>query len=369
MKVGLSTTVLEPSRTGGRLDGMGVYTQHLFDGLKARGQIVEPLSFPKLGKAGQLSVGQSFGMPFPVAALGGVFSGGFWRQGPKVDIYHSTDYRVLPMRCPVVATLYDAIPMVDPAMANPQFRALKNALMRKLASYADAVIAISTYAVAELVEHYHVDESRIRVIHCGVDSAWLEPLQPAFIDQTLATYGLRPGYFLSVGTLQPRKNVERVVEAHARLPEDIRKQHPLVVVGRPGWRCDELVETLRRKEAVGEVRWLSNVADMFELRALYAAADTFVFPSLYEGFGLPVLEAFASGVSVVTSNTTSLPEVSMGIAYEVDPTSVDAIAEAIFQSVTGVDRQHRVDAGRVRARSLSWDAMVDQTLALYRELV
>ncbi|OBS09987.1 hypothetical protein Thpro_021037 [Acidihalobacter prosperus] len=241
--------------------------------------------------------------------------------------------------------------------------------MRKLASYADAVIAISSYSVAELVEHYRVDESRIRVIHCGVDKVWLTDPDPAFVGQILPRYGLTPGYFLAVGTLQPRKNFTRVIEAHALLPQEVRREHPLVVVGKPGWRCENLIETLKHKEAQGEVRWLSDVGERAELRALYYGASTFVFPSLYEGFGLPVLEAFASGIPVVTSNTTSLPEVSAGIAWEVDPTSATDIAEAMLKSLVDEDeRQTRIAAGRERVRLMSWDKTVEETLGVYREL-
>lgn len=369
MKIGLSATTLEPWYKNGRPDGIGIYTKHLLDGLVGQGEEAVPLTFPSFTRSGRPVVGRPLSTPFPVAVFGAAVAGRLARLRPPVDVYHATDYRIVPMSCPVVATLFDAIPMIDPSMSNQRLRTLKNYLMRKMAGYADVVVAISAYSVAELVEHYRIAEDRIRVVHCGVDADWLDRPEPEFVDRTLATHGLRPGYFLSVGTLQPRKNVERIVAAHALLPEAMRRERPLVVVGRRGWRCDAVVELLQRKEARGEVRWLPGVADTMELRALYAAAGTFVFPSLHEGFGLPVLEAFASGVPVVTSNTTSLPEVSAGIAWEVDPRSVEAIAGAMEESFADeTERLRRIEAGRERARAMGWDAMTERMRGIYREL-
>ncbi len=379
MRIGLSVGTLEPARARGRIDGIGVYTSHLMAGLAARGQEVQGFSFPGfsfpafslpgLGRRGGPTLGRPLGLPFPAAALGAIASGGRLALAPPVDVFHATDYRIVPMRCPVVATLHDAIPMADPALSSRRLRGLKNALMRRLARFADVVVAVSAFSVAELVEHFGIDPARVRVIHAGVDPAWLTPPEPALLARVLAARRLEPGYFLSVGTLQPRKNVERILAAHALLPAALRRERPLVVVGRPGWRCDGLVAELRARVAAGEARWLADVAEPEELRALYAAAGVFVFPSLHEGFGLPVLEAFASGVPVVTANTTSLPEVSAGIAREVDPTSVEAIAEAMAAlAAPGEERRRRIAAGRARARALGWEVMVDRLLALYREL-
>lgn len=370
MRIGLSTTMLEPSRNGGRKDGIGVYTSYLMAGMRKLGESVLPFSFPGYGVRGQLRTGHSLGVPFAVAGAASLGSGSLWRLNPPVDVYHATDYRVLAMRCPVIATLYDAIPMANRALANDRMRGLKNIVMRRLARHADRIIAISEHAVAELVEHYRVDDSRIRIIHCGVDRAWLQPPDAAVSEEVLSNRRLKPGYFLTVGTLQPRKNIEAAVAAHARLPASIRTARPLVVVGRPGWHCDRLIALLREKEAVGDVRWLADVADEGELRALYAAASVFIFPSLHEGFGLPVLEAFASGVPVVATNATAVPEVSAGIAIEVDPLSTTAIADGMCVLAENTrERQWRITAGRKRAAEMSWDAMVARTRAVYREVL
>lgn len=360
-------TPLEPSVSGGRLDGIGVYTKALLSEIPALGQEIVPLSYvPK----NQASVGSTLAPSYPAAMARSLFLPSTFRLKPPVDLFHATDYRIASMACPVAATLHDAIPHVFPQYSNPRFRSLKNALMKRMARYADLMIAISEFSVPELVEHYAVDPDRIRVVPNGIDRIWHERLSREQIDAVLAHYDLPRSYFLSVGTLQPRKNFERIIAAHRALPLSIQSERPLVLVGKPGWGCDSLLAQLPSEQDGGTIRWLSQVRGLSELRALYQAAGAFVFPSLYEGFGLPVLEAFASGIPVVTSNTTSLPEVSNGIGLEVDPTSVADIAGAMSDLTTNPEQhQWRISAGQERARQLSWRATAERTLSVYRELV
>ncbi|WP_229425262.1 glycosyltransferase family 1 protein [Massilia sp. Se16.2.3] len=156
----------------------------------------------------------------------------------------------------------------------------------------------------------------------------------AAVAATLARHRLQPGYFLFVGTLQPRKNVERVLGAYLALPAAVRAERALVIVGAAGWRCETLLRRIAAAQADGaRVIWLDKLGEAAALRHVYAGAGVFVFPSLYEGFGIPVLEAFASNVPVVTSSTTSLPEVSAGAALEVDPLDEGAIGAAMLAPV------------------------------------
>ena len=177
---------------------------------------------------------------------------------------------------------------------------------------------------------------------------------------------MHPGYFIAVGTLQPRKNVARILQAHALLPVDIRKQHPLVVVGQNGWRTDELMLALAQLEANGFGRWLKYVPRQ-DLFSLLQGAQALVFPSLYEGFGLPVLEGFASGIPVITSNTTSLPEVVGDAAMMVNPLSVEEIAHAMLQMVEQPEmRNALISKGLIQAEKFTWQQTAQRTQEVYR---
>lgn len=366
LQIGLSASILVNSSGKKPLDGMGVYTQSLLNEFVKSGLLVQPYIYPSIVKGYQY---EALPASFMTLALKDMLGFANPLKMP-VDLFHVTDYKAVRMTCPVVTTLYDAIPFVDPGMGSSRFRALKNFVLRRSAECADHVIAISNYSVKELVEHYRVAESKISVVHCGVDDSWLDS-RPTVeqVDNVLRHHGLAPGYFLTVGTLQPRKNVQRLLQAHSQLAVSIRKAHPLVVIGKRGWNCDALVAELEEKVLHGEARWLQNIDSREDLKCFYAGAEAFLFPSLYEGFGLPVLEAFAMGLPVLTSKTTSLPEVSNGIGLEVDPLNLGEMADAMLQLTNLPDRAIRVEAGKARAQELSWSRCANETLKVYNKVL
>ena len=177
------------------------------------------------------------------------------------------------------------------------------------------------------------------------------------------------GYLLAVGTLEPRKNLLRTIDAYTGLPQKLRSSTPLVIAGMRGWLAQDLESRIRQYEQRGEVRWLGYVpAD--ELPLLYSGAAMLVYPSLYEGFGLPVLEAMASGIPVITSNRASLPEVAGDVGVMINPEDFGELRTHMQRLL-----EDRAEAGRLgrlgveRARLFTWQACADKTLAVYRAVV
>ena len=185
----------------------------------------------------------------------------------------------------------------------------------------------------------------------------------------LQRYALSVGFFLFIGTLQPRKNLDKLLDAHAQLPLQVQKEHPLVIVGRVGWGVDALLVRIRQLAQKGCVRWLDYVPED-EVMALLQSACALTFVSLYEGFGLPILEAFAAGCPVIASNTTSIPEVAGDAALLVDPGAALQMANAMMRIIEDpAFVQTLKEKGLKRAALFTWDAVARATRAVYQTVM
>ena len=370
INIGMSNRTFLSSYNNGRPDGISTYTKNLSQNLINLGQKLSFTSYTDdVGVSEIAPVSFTYQKSFKMYAAASLVLPKKYFPTPPVDIFHCTDYRSIPMNCPSVTTIYDAIPLIHPKLSNPKYRGLKNILLKKLAKNCNQVIAISKFSVDEIVKYYGVEESNISVVPLGVDSCWLDPVNQENWMKTLQERKLRPGYFLFVGLIQPRKNLLRVILAHDMLTEHERKEYPLVVVGRVGWNSEDVIQELLKKCLKGEAYWFNDVYDEDELKHLYLGASVFIFTSLYEGFGLPVLEAFSCGIPVLTSNSTSLPEVSGGAALEVDPLDADQIAHGMRRLLESTERVRRIELGRERAANMTWSHCARNTIEVYKKIL
>lgn len=379
-RIAFGVSALCKGLAGGGLDGIGNYTREILGQLKT----------PAFAQQSDLQlVPFAFGCPVPDAltgstgvSLGRYSVGAAWSAltgadcpgiGPlarQVDLIHATDHYV--PKCaavPVVATLMDAIPLSHPHWLRSELRTLKNALWSRAARWADAVITISEYSRTELAHWAGIDPSRITVIPLGVGQGWYRDVARTEMDRVREKYGLSETFFISVGTLQPRKNVARTIEAHRALPDKLRRRCPLVIIGRAGWRCEDVLRLIEQESGTGTVRWLQHVPDQ-DLLPVLKQATGLLFPSLAEGFGLPVVEAFAAQVPVITSNTTSLPEVAGDAALMVDPLDIDAMSAAmlcLLQDGRLADTLRQ--RGLARARQFTWQGCAQATAGVYAEVL
>jgi len=235
---------------------------------------------------------------------------------------------------------------------------------------ADRIVAVSESTAQDLQRVSNVPGSRIEVIHHGVGSAYEPRDHERAAEYVAAKYGVSKDYVLAVGTVQPRKNLATLVEAWKILRDRTKDHFQLVVAGARGWKNTQLDETVRRLGLTGnEIRFLGVVPEE-DLPVLYSGSGVFVFPSLYEGFGLPLVEAMACGVPVIASNTSSVPEVVGDAALLVSPTEPEAFAEAIWRVRNDENlRKALIEKGLSRAAGFSWGRAASQLLDCFGRVV
>ena len=321
MRVGVDTAPLVQTRAG-----TARHVRGLLGALRDRpGLELDLLSF---GGPGRLSSVTRDALWYPVS-LG--------RRARTLDVLHCTTFRG-PLRspAPTVLTVHDLAILRAPEAFPRWHRLYGSAGLRRVLQGADAIVAVSEFTRRETVELVGIPSDRIRVVPHGVD--------PVFTPDGPAAEG---DYVLAVATLEPRKNLGRAVEAAREAGFELR------VVGARGWG------------GVDVPGWVGELPDV-ELAALYRGARCLVYPSLYEGFGLPVLEAMACGTPVVTSAATAMEEVAGGAAVLADPTDVASIAAGIVEATAR--RDELVVAGLGRASTFTWERTADEVVALWEEL-
>lgn len=291
-----------------------------------------------------------------------------WRlMRDRLDLYHATHYVLPPLtRARAVVTIHDIIHLLYPQfLPNRLAHLYARFMIRRALQRADRIITVSYNSKRDLVDYFSIAPSRIEVIYNGVSPLFFSEVAPGASEAAAGKHGVRGKYLLFLGGEKPHKNVQNVLRAFAEARRDAALPHTLVLAGplpsNPA-RLEALIAALDLGNAV--VR--PGIVPEEDLPALYAGADVFLYPTLYEGFGLPVIEAMACGTPVLTSSTSALQEVAGGYAYLADPMDVEAIARGIVTLTTDAKiRSDFRELGRKRSLDFSWDKAAERTLAVY----
>ncbi|HWP46757.1 MAG TPA: glycosyltransferase family 1 protein [Candidatus Limnocylindrales bacterium] len=297
-------------------------------------------------------------------------------KAKQIDLYHGVCNFELPVRkvCPYVVTIHDLIPLFFPKLVPKKHLLLFHILMRWVARIADKIITDSNSSKKDILDRLGVPEEKIQVIYLAHHPVYRPIPDRNKIESILAKYRLNGKYLLFTGVLEPKKNLLRLIEAFYLLKTQINphKDLKLVLVGGTGWGYtgagENLPRLIEQRELKEEVIFTGYVPDE-DLPYLYNGAELFVFPSLYEGFGLPVLEAMACGTPVVTSKVSSLPEIVGEAGKLINPYDPRSIAEGISEVLTNQTlRQSMIEKGLQRAHLFSWQRTAAETLAVYRSV-
>jgi len=285
----------------------------------------------------------------------------------KVDLYHALAFVApLALPCPFVMTIYDLSFRRYPEAFRPFNRFYLNTFTRQSAKRAQAIITISESTRQDVIRFFNVAPEKVCTIYCGVDDTF-QPLPPAQVEAFRSRQGLPDQFVLFLGTIEPRKNVAGLIKAYSAWHKQDKRAPKLFVGGGKGWYYEQVFELVTQLGLAEKVIFPGYLPQE-DLRLWYNAATMFVYPSYFEGFGLPVLEAMACGTPVITSNVSSLPEVAGDAALLIDPTDTNLLAQTMYQVFSDFDlRQTIRRKGLMRGAMFSWQKTANETNDLYSQ--
>ena len=383
MRIGINALFLQKPATG-----MGQHLLHLLEGLDSLEEKDQQyvLLAPRFRRAYTVRAPQlsdrfrEVEVVSALARLGENAEQVWWEQigivragvRERIDLLHCPYWsNPLWSPWPTVVTVHDVIQFVLPEYAWRKISRVYFGLVSRGARRADAIITVSECSKRDIVKLLNVAPDRIHVIGNAVDERF-HPVRDAWLLASVRErYGIAPRFMLYFGGFDLRKNVPRLIEAYARLPDAVRRQYPLVIAGRyqhlghPLYPDPRVV--VQRLGLEGQVMFTGQIREQ-DKAPLYSAATVFAFPSLYEGFGMPVLEAMACGTPVVTSNRSALPEVAGDAGVLVDPYDTEAISQAIAELLDSQERREDLSRrGLDRARHFTWRQVAEQTVRVYQD--
>jgi alpha-1,3-rhamnosyl/mannosyltransferase len=275
---------------------------------------------------------------------------------------------LLPFEGPSVTTIHDLSFIRYPETHPPERVALLEKELPKSIAQADAIITDSEYIKSEVNELLGIDKKKIHVVPLGVSQDF-RPYSQQAVGPVLRRYKLNGiKYLLTVATLEPRKNLNSLIDAYLILPKKFRNEYKLVIIGARGWLSRNLLKRIKMLVGRGDVIALGYIVSE-DLPFIYSGAYGFVLPSIYEGFGLPVLEAMSSGTPVLTSTSSSMPEVAAGAAILTNAFDIEEISEGLQQLIEDDGwRDQAIKKGLNRSKKYTWEKCIENTVSVYKSL-
>jgi alpha-1,3-rhamnosyl/mannosyltransferase len=283
----------------------------------------------------------------------------------KGVVYHEPNFVPFRVSFPTVLTIHDLSPLRLPETHRSEWVEIFKARVPAAIASCRHILVDSESTRLEVLDFFPEAEGKITLAHLGVRDHY-RPMNEEETRPVLDRLGLvHGGYILAVGTLEPRKNLPRAVKAFSLLPQEIRRRYPLVIAGMKGWLNEDFDRVVHGLVEAGEAKMVGFVPD-HQLNALYAGARVLVYPSIYEGFGLPPLEAMASGTPVITGNLTSLPEVVGEAGIMVDPFEIDALKQAICELIEDEALHSKFSVlGVERAKGFTWKKTAEISIDVF----
>jgi len=350
--------VIDNQSTQGHKTGIGLYTMNL---LKAMRKVAPQHEYitRNLKRSSELRTDQRLRwqqIQLPKLA-----------RAARADLLHVPGFGAPKFKpCPVVLTVHDLIGMLFPQNLPPIARFYWSKWLPKSIRWADRILADSEQTRRDIVRLLSIPADQITVIPLGV-SPQFHPIQDTVSLQTLRdTYQLPHKFVLFLGTLEPRKGIDTLIKSYSRIADDVSQD--LVIAGKKGWYTESLFDLVQHRKINDRVHFVGYVTDD-KLPTLMSAADVFAFPSRYEGFGLPPLEAMACGTPVISTNISSLPEVVGDAGLLVPPDDINALTQALSEVLGSSALRDRLTAlGIARAQSFTWETTARKTVAVYEEM-
>jgi len=285
----------------------------------------------------------------------------------KYHLYHEPNFIPLPSDVPTVSTIADLSVLLHPQWHPAQRVDYFEKNFHRGTQRSQHFLAISEYGRQEIIQHLGIAPERVTRTYMGV-RAGLQPLPTETVQTALVRMGLPQQYLLYLGTIEPRKNILTLLKAYCAMPESLRSRWPLVLVGAWGWKAGDVADYFHREAQHRGVIHVGYIPDD-QLAVLYNGARALVFPSFYEGFGLPPIEMMACGGAVLTSTAGSLVEVTQPIAHHVEPLDLDGWREALIRVVSDNDWWQQLRRGTVEhACGFTWSQCAADTLRVYRQV-